>query len=146
MTSVISPRYARRCRRRARATNPGDSQLDEHFSQYPLSLLWNARQRPQGNGFAAAVVSSSKAPEVCGGGLQRSSGTAAAGAPASTVELSMVMLWLVLHETRGRKGGSGDRAPQSEGCPTGVYDRARAQRGICKKLLNRKAGARMRTG
>ena len=41
----------------------------------------------------------------------------------------MVMLWLVLHETRGRKG-SGDRAPQSEGCPTGVDDRARAQRGM----------------
>ena len=111
MTSVISARYARRCMRRVHATNPGDSQLDEHFSQYPLSLLWNARQLPQGNGFAAAVASSSKAPEVCGGGLQRSSGTAAAGAPASTVELSMVMLWLVLHETRGSKG-----APETVPC------------------------------
>ena len=85
--------------------------------QYPLSSLWNARQLLQGNGFAAAVASSSKAPEVCGGGLQRSSGTAAAGAPASAVRLSMTMLWLVLRDQRQQRR-TGDRALQSEGgCP-----------------------------
>ena len=69
MTSVISAGYVRRCRRRARADEPrSDSQLDEHFYANTHFVVVE-RQRPQGNGFAAAVVSSSKAPEVCGGSV-----------------------------------------------------------------------------
>jgi len=85
MTSVISARYARRCKRRVHATKPGDSQLDEHFSQYPLSLLWNALQLLQGYGFAAAVVSSSKELDTrpVSSSVERSDG-AAVGASAST--------------------------------------------------------------
>jgi len=117
MTSVISARYARRCRRRVHATNPGDSQLDEHFSQYPLSLLWNARQLPQGYGFAAAVASSSKELDTgpVSSSVERSDG-AAVGASAA-----LSMMQLLQHYDarvlRGNRRVSEAGAPQLEGCP-----------------------------
>ena len=91
MMSVMSARYARRCRRRICATSPGDSQLDEHFLQYPLSSLWNALQRPQGNGLAAAPASSSNELDsgTASSLVERRDG-AAVGASASTEALSML--------------------------------------------------------
>ena len=71
----MSARYARRWSRAARG-DVGGSQVSEHAEQKPLSLPWNVAQLLHGYGAAAANSSSSKAPEPCGGGLQRSSGTA----------------------------------------------------------------------
>mmetsp|Transcript_7310 Transcript_7310/g.19041 ORF Transcript_7310/g.19041 Transcript_7310/m.19041 type:complete len:207 (+) Transcript_7310:3967-4587(+) len=94
--TVMSARYARRWSRAARAATSGGNQVSEHAEQKPLSLPWNAAQLLHGYGAAAANSSSSRASEPCGGGLQRSSGTAsnverdgaAVGASASTA-LSM---------------------------------------------------------
>ena len=106
--TVMSARYARRWRRAARAATSGGSQVSEHAEQKPLSLPWNVAQLLHGYGAAAANSSSSRAPELCGGGLQRPS-TAAAG--ASTAGLSMMLC-----TAAARRGQWQPSAPETVSC------------------------------